>query len=136
MKKKSKFFVLPIVFVIFVLDQFAKSYAGKFFSVTCNKGIAFGVKFADPFDIVLPAIFTLIIFYFVVRESRVVNIISMSMIVGGGVSNLADRVIGGCVRDFIPFGSFSTFNVADFAITLGVVLFLINIGGRGTRKSL
>ena len=125
----NKILGLLIISSILVLDQITKAVAGGFLSVTCNKGVALGISLAEPFDIVLPIIFIIVIFYFLERESRVANIISMSMLFGGGVSNLLDRAIGGCVRDFIPLGLFSTFNVADAVISLGVVLFLVNIRG-------
>ena len=51
------------------------------------------------------------------------------MIFGGGMSNFADRLIGGCVKDFITLGHFSSFNLADAAITVGVVVLVLNIGG-------
>jgi signal peptidase II len=44
------------------------------------------------------------------------------LLIGGALSNLADRLMAGAVTDFIPVGHI-VFNVADLAVILGVVLF-------------
>jgi hypothetical protein len=46
-------------------------------------------------------------------------------IIAGGAGNLVDRIILGCVRDFIYVSWFPTFNVADTLLTLGIVTILI-----------
>ena len=54
--------------------------------------------------------------------------IGLSLIAAGGVGNLIDRVAFGTVRDFLNVGigplRTGVFNVADLAITTGVVLLL------------
>jgi signal peptidase II len=53
------------------------------------------------------------------------TIIALSLILGGALGNLADRVfrapgvLSGHVVDFIKVGSFPSFNVADSAVTCG-----------------
>lgn len=42
----------------------------------------------------------------------------------GGVSNILDRVIWGGAVDYIPLGTWSTFNLADIAIVVGAVLLI------------
>jgi len=53
----------------------------------------------------------------------------LSLFIAGGVSNWFDRLVGGHVVDFlnVGIGWFRTgvFNVADMAVMLGVVLFLL-----------
>lgn len=64
--------------------------------------------------------------------------LTLSLILGGAVGNVIDRVRFGYVVDFIDFhiGSwhFATFNVADMAITVGAIMLLIDAfflsGGR------
>lgn len=55
----------------------------------------------------------------------------LSLIIGGAIGNLCDRVQHGAVVDFLvlnPWGLFPyTFNVADVAITFGVVFLLLDI---------
>lgn len=65
------------------------------------------------------------------------TIIALSLIAGGGLSNLIDRVAyGGYVVDFlnVGFGSLRTgiFNVADMALMFGTVLLLVrSLGHEG-----
>jgi signal peptidase II len=58
------------------------------------------------------------------RSVPVVSSVVFGLLLGGGVSNLADRVArrgSGGVVDFITLSHWPTFNVADAAITCGVV---------------
>jgi signal peptidase II len=49
-------------------------------------------------------------------------LIPSAMIIGGAIGNLIDRLAFGYVIDFLQFGSFPVFNVADSFITTGVIL--------------
>jgi signal peptidase II len=63
--------------------------------------------------------------------------LGLSLILGGAIGNLYDRVLYGAVTDFIEAyhgaWSFPAFNVADSAITVGAALLLIDLL-RGKRK--
>jgi signal peptidase II len=48
----------------------------------------------------------------------------LGLILGGTVGNGFDRLVNGTVTDFINFHFWPVFNVADSAITIGVVLML------------
>lgn len=48
--------------------------------------------------------------------------IGMALTLGGALGNLVDRVLRGWVVDFIDFHIWPVFNVADIAITAGVIL--------------
>lgn len=70
----------------------------------------------------------------VVLAFRVRNpwaIASVAMIGGGAAGNLIDRIfrypgsLQGHVVDFVSIGNFAIFNVADSAITIGVVVYLV-----------
>lgn len=56
--------------------------------------------------------------------------VSLSMVLGGALGNLADRLIHGHVIDFIDFyvgtWHFWTFNVADAAISIGAVMLVMD----------
>jgi signal peptidase II len=60
------------------------------------------------------------------RYPQFVNIpnrIALGLILGGDLGNLIDRLrFAGHVTDFIDPGFFAVFNVADSAITIGVIL--------------
>jgi signal peptidase II len=57
--------------------------------------------------------------------------LGLSLILGGAIGNLYDRVVHGTVTDFIEVyhngWSFPAFNVADSAITVGAVLLLLDL---------
>jgi signal peptidase II len=57
--------------------------------------------------------------------------LGLSLILGGAIGNLYDRIAHGAVTDFIEVyhrgWSFPAFNVADSAITVGACLLLIDI---------
>jgi len=49
-------------------------------------------------------------------------LVSVALILSGGLSNLGDRLFFGGVVDFLSLGVGPTFNLADTAITLGILL--------------
>jgi signal peptidase II len=57
--------------------------------------------------------------------------VGLSMILGGALGNLYDRIVHGTVTDFVEVyrggWSFPAFNVADSAITVGACLLLIDL---------
>ena len=61
--------------------------------------------------------------------------VGLTLVIGGAVGNLIDRVTAGYVLDFVDLyaGSwhFWAFNVADSAITIGVVLMILELLGLG-----
>jgi signal peptidase II len=64
------------------------------------------------------------------RAANPVQLVALSLLTGGGLGNLIDRLIhDGAVVDFVSIGvgalRTGIFNVADAAITLGVLLLLI-----------
>ena len=104
-----------------------------------NTGIAFGL-FASRgqlFGTVVLTVFGLaalgmVLVYFQrtpIGERRV--LVALSLILGGAVGNLFDRIAQGGVTDFIDVyvGTYHwhTFNVADSAITIGITLLAIDI---------
>lgn len=56
---------------------------------------------------------------------------ALALIAGGAIGNVIDRILYGHVIDFLDFhlarwGHFPAFNVADSAITLGAILFILD----------
>lgn len=75
---------------------------------------------------------TLLVGWWLTRERDRVQRIGFALIFGGALGNIIDRLRFGAVADFIRFlpdvpliGQFWVFNVADAAISLGVVLLLL-----------
>ncbi len=50
--------------------------------------------------------------------------IAFALLFAGGISNLLDRILFGCVRDFALVYWFPAFNLADTLLTVGAMMFL------------
>jgi len=82
------------------------------------------------------AIILVVYYFFKTPSSEKIMKISLSLILGGALGNLIDRLIRGYVIDFLTFRfwpSYPSFNVADASITIGAIL-LILVLFRGRRK--
>ena len=57
--------------------------------------------------------------------------IGLALVSGGAAGNLIDRIFGGSVVDFVDFyfgtWHFWTFNIADSAITIGVIIMILDM---------
>jgi len=59
-------------------------------------------------------------------RSRLMTV-ALALTLGGALGNLVDRAALGYVRDFLAIGFWPAFNVADAAITVGVVLVMAHL---------
>lgn len=118
-----------------------------------NPGMAFGIEVGESSKLFL-SLFSLIasigiIFYlYKVRNQKFIVRLSLALILGGAVGNLIDRAFYGLFYDYAPvfygrvvdfihvdffdfslfghrFNSFPIFNLADSAVTCGVILLMI-----------
>jgi signal peptidase II len=92
-----------------------------------NSGIAFALfpGAANPVTIVTGIAVIWMLVYFARSGARhPVLPIALGLLVGGSVSNLADRIRQGYVTDFIAPQHWPTFNLGDTFITVGVILLL------------
>ncbi|MCW2923831.1 MAG: lipoprotein signal peptidase [Thermoleophilia bacterium] len=93
-----------------------------------NSGIAFGL-FSDAGSLVVAGtlLVGVLLFVFMMRvePGDLITICGGGCITGGALGNLVDRVQHGYVTDFLHLPRWPTFNVADVAITIGVVLVLL-----------
>lgn len=118
------------------------SIVKSYFNLTLvhNPGAAFGMlatlppEWREPFFLIVPIATLLVIMGVFVKleETQHISIYSLSMIVGGALGNLIDRVRLGYVIDFLDFHwdfqhHFPAFNVADSAITIGVFLLILSM---------
>lgn len=100
------------------------------FSLVHNTGIAFGLfKDAGFIFILIPLILTGLLVYniYYYRHTEVLSrtyILAFSLILGGAIGNLYDRIVFGYVIDFIDFRIWPVFNIADSAITVGAAIIL------------
>jgi signal peptidase II len=102
-----------------------------------NTGIAFGLfKGANA----LIAALTALVVVFVARylralpTERLLLRFALSLLLAGAAGNLIDRLRLGYVTDFIAVGSFARFNVADSAVTVGMLLLAVDVL-RGERRA-
>jgi len=93
-----------------------------------NTGIAFGLfKNQGVVFIIIPIIAIVllvfnIVYYRNTKELSRSYIIAFSLILGGAIGNLIDRILFGYVIDFIDLRFWPVFNVSDSAITVGAVI--------------
>ena len=106
-----------------------------------NTGIAFGLfKGQDFVYIVVPVIAIILlaynIYYYKYNNEKLsrLYIIAISLILGGAIGNLVDRIWYGHVIDFIDFRIWPVFNVADSAITIGAFIIALNCFQQSTSK--
>lgn len=137
---------LAVAAAIVVLDQLTKIWAvaalsdgpveviGTLlqFRLTRNPGGAFSLLTGlTPVLAVLAVVMVVYIVRTTRRTSDTVMAYSLGLVLGGAVGNLVDRmvrspgVLRGEVVDFIKVPNWPTFNIADCAITVGVILIAI-----------
>jgi signal peptidase II len=95
-----------------------------------NKGVAFGLG-GDISAVLIGATIVLLVGLLVVLAFRGgggwLVWLPAALLLGGALGNLADRVRDGAVTDFIDLPLWPTFNLADVAITVGVLLLLLDV---------
>lgn len=138
-----------LAFLLIVLDQVTKWIVVQtmtisqsielipnllYFTSYRNQGAAWGILEGQMwfFYVVTIAVIAGLV-YFLHKEVNGYQLLgySVSLLLAGAIGNFIDRVFRGEVVDFIdtyPFGyNFPIFNVADMALTFGVVFMLISI---------
>jgi signal peptidase II len=101
---------------------------------TRNTGVAFSsLQGAGPIIGVIVAIaLGALLVYFARNASKPLIWLPTGMLLGGALGNVVDRIREGAVIDFIKVVDFwPAFNVADSAVTVGVVLLLWVMERRG-----
>jgi len=150
-------FLIGIIAAIVALDQWSKwkiktSYdlyhsepiIQDFFHFTyvTNDGMAFGLSFPGGKQVLLFVTLALtgVIFWMLWKEKNSHNLIryGLSFILAGAIGNMIDRVLYGKVVDFLDImvGDFHwyIFNVADSAVTTGMILFILHTILIGEKK--
>jgi signal peptidase II len=91
-----------------------------------NTGVAFSL-FSGGGAVVLVFTFAalaVLVSFLALRPERAGLWIPTGLLIGGAVGNLIDRLSSGAVTDFIKLPLWPAFNVADMAITFGVLALL------------
>jgi signal peptidase II len=95
-----------------------------------NSGIAFGIfpgKLAIVSVLTAAAVVWMLVHFARSGSRHVLFPVALGLLVGGSVSNLADRVREGHVTDFIHITHWPTFNLADSFIVIGVALLALGL---------
>lgn len=98
-----------------------------------NRGVSFGL-FGDGSARWMLSLFSIVVAgalgWWALRAERRLLITAIGLIMGGAVGNVIDRIRFGFVVDFLDFSGTKVFpwvfNVADSAITVGVVLLILD----------
>jgi signal peptidase II len=147
---RNRLIGLILAAVIAALDQLSKWYVTgpldlrnvghidllPFFDLTYteNRGISLGMLQASNMEmrwllVLLTLVIAAVVLVWLLREKRLGDILGLALILGGAIGNIYDRYTLGYVVDFADFHvggfrPFLIFNVADAAITIGVVIIL------------
>ena len=103
------------------------------FTYVENRGAAFGMLSDNRWVFMIistVAIAALIVYLWKFRPDSILACMALSLIAGGGIGNMIDRVALGYVVDFIDFCAFPTiwmwvFNIADACVCVGAGLLVL-----------
>ncbi|GAA0758663.1 signal peptidase II [Erythromicrobium ramosum] len=147
---RNRLIGLALAALVAIIDQVVKWYVIgplklrqvlhidllPFFDLTYteNKGISLGMFQANDMEtrwllVLLTGVIALVVLVWMLRERKLGEILGLSLILGGALGNIRDRYELGYVIDYADFhiGTFRPFlifNIADAAITIGVVIIL------------
>ena len=134
--RKKNIIIFSTAFLILLLDQLTKFLVRKNFQLNqskpiiesilhityvTNTGSAFGLfKNFSSFFTLFSAIVIIVIFYYLkkIKKDGIKIQFAVSLLLGGTIGNLIDRLAYGSVVDFIDFRIWPVFNVADSAVTI------------------
>lgn len=143
--KKENIYFLFLSLIIFFLDRLSKDtiinnfnehvfFVNNYINIDLvwNNGIGFGLLSSNStifYNLITLAIITVIlvlIYIFMISEK--IDKFIFSIIIGGAIGNVSDRIIYKAVPDFIDLHYMNfhwfTFNVADIFISVGVIIFI------------
>jgi signal peptidase II len=128
--------------LVIALDQltkwaaFAAAEPGESVSVlpgvtigqTRNDGIAFGIFAGRPVLVLglMTFALTVLVWFYARHRDRPVLWLATGLLLGGAIGNAIDRIVLGYVRDFINLPGWPAFNLADMAITFGVIVLVLS----------
>ena len=104
-----------------------------------NSGVAFGQLSGGGIIVALVVALALfaLLWYFTSHLETPLIWLATGLVIGGAVGNIIDRVRAGAVTDFIKLPHWPAFNLADAAITVGVIalVVLVEIDARRQRRT-
>jgi signal peptidase II len=147
---KNLLYLIIITPLTVILDQVTKIFAENnlvigfresvidgffYFTLVYNRGAAWSILSGNRWFLVMVSFVATIgfIFYYFKRlnNSKMILLLSLSLIIGGTFGNLIDRTLYGQVIDFLDFIIFSynypVFNLADTFLVIGMGLLIIAV---------
>ena len=139
---------LGIVIVVMMIDQFTKQLVATHevgdiisvlipgalqFTLVHNTGAAWGMfgDWTNGFIVValIVCIFIVCFLFFNSNNTNTLTVVACALLFSGGLGNALDRFLNGYVIDMIQvtFIDYPVFNVADCAITIGVILLIVDM---------
>ncbi len=146
--KRSLAYMALVAAVVVALDRWTKHWAGVELALrpplrllgdyvrlhyARNSGVAFGIGHGTGFPYYVFSLIAIAVILWMFVSGRVGpgrgRRFALGLLLGGAIGNLVDRVAAGEVVDFIEVGvpqwHWPIFNVADSAITIGILLLLV-----------
>ena len=153
-RRKRNLLITTLVFLSITLDQISKIWVrnnfegyiehniiGDVFTLIKveNTGafLGMGSELSETLRVLLLIVLPVIvlvgitIYTYIYKSLDKTSIIGFSLIIGGGIGNIFDRIVYGSVTDFLylNFGGVlktGIFNIADLSVTTGMILILIS----------
>lgn len=141
--------ILPISLLLIVIDQIVKilvinkmalqqsiTIINNFFNITYvrNTGAAWSILSGNVLLLIMISVLALItIYYYLIKDKDLnkIDIVSYSMLIGGIIGNLIDRIVHGYVIDYLDFKifnyNFPIFNIADTLIVISIIIIGISL---------
>jgi signal peptidase II len=112
------------------LDQLIKFWAQENLSVrsegvlklACNEAISWGIPLQGGWFWFFWVV-SMVVLLYLFGSTREKSQWFLVLVLTGAISNILDRILVGCVVDYISLGSFPIFNLADVLISVGAAGF-------------
>ncbi|MCL4387172.1 MAG: signal peptidase II [Patescibacteria group bacterium] len=109
---------------VIIFDQSLKFFAGSLLNIWRNQSLFFG-KVYLPKELSEFFVFAILVFLILNWQRELIknsfeNHVFLGLMVGGGISNLIDRIRFGYVIDYLNLRFWPAFNLADAFIVLGM----------------
>lgn len=120
--------------IILLLDQLSKILVRTYLPLNTSKGIIthttntgtlFGLLQNNNTLFLTFSLLAIITIFYLARKNNTHEQILWGLITGGALGNTIDRILYGAVTDFINIQVWPVFNIADTAITIGIILLLL-----------
>ena len=121
---------IAIIITCLITEHAARILLGEFIELSYNSGAAFGIFGEVPeFALILSGLACLILFCVIlfVKLDRLERA-GLSIMLGGALSNLLERIFFGHVIDWIPVPFIDlNFNIADVEISVGALIAFVDL---------